>query len=74
MIYTLFYFQNLIAISSPKICFQLSVVKPKQNYSLHSSQSQNTQTIQWTNQNSKYLPVADATRGRSPDWMKTWLG
>ena len=30
----------------------------------HPSQSQSTQIIQWTNQNSKYLHVADAKRGK----------
>ena len=53
-----------------------------QNQSNHSSQSQRTQTVQWTNQKSKKLHVADEKRGKregvnigsgfTADWMKKW--
>ena len=42
--------------------FQLRVVKPIQ--SNHSGQSQRPQTIQWTNQNSKKIHVADINHGK----------
>ena len=35
-----------------------------QNHSFYSGQSQQTQTIQWTNQNSKQIYVAGAKRGK----------
>ena len=41
----------------------MSVVKP--NQSNYPSQSQQTQIIQWTNQNSKQIHVTSAKRGKT---------
>ena len=52
-------------------CYILSIrvvfswVSQNQNQSYFSSQSQRTQTIQWTNQNLKKLQAADAKRGKT---------
>lgn len=61
---------------------QFSMSK-NQYQSFHSGQSQSTETIQWSNQNSYQIHAAAAKRGKrvrtghvrfgfTSDWMKTW--
>ncbi len=54
-----------VLTSNCKSSFQLSVANPKpKSNRVHSGQSQRTQTIQWTNQNSKQIHVACRKRGK----------